>query len=149
MKNKQKACKQCESKEKRLEVEGYSSFEQPQLKRISKRYNEILENGFYENKTLKYKYYKNEEKKLLNRLKKYKENHLLFIYDFSISFDNNLSKRDLKHVKSKLKIFGCFRSETEMQNYFNIRSIISTGRKKALNFYQFSNNIFKNIPVEI
>lgn len=134
---------------KKLESEGCSNFEQSQLERISKRYDEILENGFNENRTLKSKYYKGEEKKLLNRLKKYKENHLLFVYDFGIPFDNNLSERDLRHVKSKLKISGCFRSENGMQNYLNIRSIIGTCRKKTLNFYQLSNNIFKNIPVEI
>ncbi len=134
---------------KNLEAKGCSNFEQSQLERISKRYDEILENGFTENKTLKSKYYKDEEKKLLNRLRKYKENHLLYVYDFSIPFDNNLSERDLRHVKSKLKISGCFRTERGMQNYLNIRSIVSTCRKKALNFYQLSNNIFKNIPVEI
>ena len=131
------------SSKKKLEAEGCSNFEQSQLERFSRRYDEILENGFNENKTLKSKYYKDEEKKLLNRLKKYKENHLLFVYDFSIPFDNNLSERDLRHVKSKLKISGCFRSETGMQNYL---SIVSTCRKKALNFYQLSNHVFKNIP---
>ena len=42
------------------------------LERFSKRYDEILENGFKENEKLKSKYYKADEKRLLNRLKKYK-----------------------------------------------------------------------------
>lgn len=124
-------------------------FEKTQLEHISKRYDEILQKGIEENKKLKSKYYKQDERKLLRRLQKYKENHLLFAYDFTVPFDNNLSERDLRNVKSKLKISGCFRNETGMQNYLNLQSIIGTCRKKSLNFYQTIEKIFKNIPVEI
>ena len=56
-----------------------------------------------ENKKVKSKFYRQEEKKLLNRLNKYKNNHLLFISNFNIPFDNNLSEIELRHVKSKKK----------------------------------------------
>ena len=124
-------------------------FETAQLERISKRYDEIIQKGIKENKKLRSKYYKEEERKLLRRLETYKDNHLLFAYDFTIPFDNNQSERDLRNVKSKLKISGCFRNENGMQNYLNLQSIIGTCRKKSLNFYQTIENIFKNIPVEI
>ena len=75
---------------------------------------------------MKIRFHRNEEKRLLNRLRKYKENHLLFLYDFYVPFDNNLSERDLRHVKSKIKISGCFRSLEGLQNYLNVKSIIGT-----------------------
>ena len=50
------------------------------------------------------KYLRDEERPLLNRLKKYKKNHLLFAYNFIVPFDNNLSERDLRPIKTKLKI---------------------------------------------
>ena len=53
------------------------------------------------NKKVKSKFYIQEEKKFLNRLNKYKNNHLLFISNFDIPFDNNLLERELRHVKSK------------------------------------------------
>jgi transposase len=124
-------------------------FEKPQLERISKRYDEILQKGIEENKKLKSKYYKQDERKLLRRLQKYKDNHLLFAYDFTVPFDNNLSERDLRNVKSKLKVSGCFRNERGMQNYLNLQSIIGTCRKKSINFYDTIEKIFKNIPIEI
>ena len=134
---------------KELKSNGKNGFKEKQLERFSNRYDEIVQNGFEENKDLDSKYYKEDEKRLLRRLQKYKENHLLFACDFDIPFDNNLSERDLRHVKSKLKISGCFRNERGMQQYLNIRSIISTCKKMALNSYTALENIFKNIPVEI
>ena len=134
---------------KQLVLHGTKELSKEKLEKYSQRYDEILELGVEENKSLESKYYKLEEKKLLNRLKKYKENHLLYIYDFSVPFDNNLSERDLRHVKSKTKISGCFRSLEGLQNYLNIKSIIGTCKKQCLNFYQIIKNIFKEIPVSI
>ncbi len=134
---------------KQLNSQGIKELRQEKLEKYSQRYDEILNLGIEENKTLKSKFHRNEEKRLLNRLKKYKENHLLFIYDFTVPFDNNLSERDLRHVKSKIKISGCFRSLEGLQNYLNVKSIIGTCKKKGINFYETIFSIFKKIPVSI
>lgn len=126
-----------------------SYIDKEKLNNYSKRYDEILELGFEQNKKVESKFYKDEEKRLLNRLKKYKENHLLFLYDFSIPFDNNLSERDLRHVKTKQKISGYFKSMEGIQNYLNIKSIISTCKKQNLDFYKMIYSIFDNIPITI
>ena len=88
-------------------------------------------------------------KGLLNRLKKYKENHLMFLYDFSVPFDNNLAERDIRHFKIKQKISGHFNSMEGMKIYSNIKSIIGTLKNKEENFYNEISNIYKNIPVSI
>ena len=79
-----------------------------QLEEYSKKYDEILEQGnkeYKEDITVQdSKYLRDEERSLLNRLKKYKKNHLLFAYNFIVPFDNNLSERDLRPIKTKLKI---------------------------------------------
>ncbi|MGL5456518.1 MAG: IS66 family transposase, partial [Enterobacterales bacterium] len=76
-------------------LKGYTSFTAEQLERYSQRYDEIIALGLEENKQTKGRIAKKEEKTLLNRLKKYKENHLLFLYDFHIHFSNNMSEKDL------------------------------------------------------
>ena len=37
---------------------------------------------------------------MLNRLEKYMHNHLLFLHDFRVPLDDNMSERDLIKVKN-------------------------------------------------
>ena len=134
---------------KNLLVNNINKVDDKKISSYIKRYDEIIQKGYAENKTVKSKYLKQEKIKLLNRLKKYKDNHLLFMIDFNMPFDNNLSERDLRHVKSKQKISGYFKSMTGIQNYLNIKSIISSCKKQSKNFYDLIFNIFENTPVEI
>lgn len=67
---------------KELKLARESRFAKEQLERYAARYDEIIARGMEQNKNTKGRVAKKEEKALLNRLKKYKENHLLFLYDF-------------------------------------------------------------------
>ena len=134
---------------KELRAKGIVEIEKKKLEKYSQRYDEILEEGYIETKKIKSKYLRQEEQRLLNRMKKYKENHLIFLYDFSMPFDNNLSERDLRHVKSKQKISGHFNSMEGIKNYLNIKSIIGTCKKQAINFYEIIWKLYKNTPVTI
>lgn len=134
---------------KKLKSKEIFKLEKGQLERYSNRYDEILKEGYSENKKVKSKYLRKDEQRLLNRLKKYKENHLIFLYDFNMPFDNNLSERDLRHVKIKQKVSGHFNSMEGIKIYLNIKSIIGTLKKQGRNFYKEIFNIYENIPVEI
>lgn len=134
---------------KKLKSKEIFKLGKRQLERYSNRYDELLEQGYLENKKVKSKYLRKEEKRLLNRLKKYKENHLMFLYDFNMPFDNNLSERDLRHVKIKQKVSGHFNSMEGIKIYLDIKSIIGTLKKQGRNFYKEICNIYENIPVAI
>lgn len=134
---------------KNLKTNGVTCLSKEQLEKYETRYDEIINNGFTENKTTKQKYAREDEKKLLNRLKKYKDNHMLFLYDFNVPFDNNMSERDLRHIKTKTKVSGCFRSLEGTKAFANIRSIISTCNKQKKNIFEIITTLFNNSPIYI
>ena len=134
---------------KKLKLKNIEKLDREKLERYSKRYDEILEKGYEENKKIKKKFLRQDEQRLLNRLKKYKENHLLFLYDFTAPFDNNLSERELRHIKTKQKVSGYFNSFNGAQMYSNIKSLIITLKKQGKNFYNEIFNIYENNPVKI
>lgn len=50
-------------------------------------------------------------------------------------FDNNQVERDVRNVKTKTKVSGCFRSIKGAQDYIKVMSFISTGNKHGINAF--------------
>jgi transposase len=74
-----------------------------------------------------------ELRRMVNRLRAFKDAYLLFIRDYTAPFTNNQSERDLRHCKTKQKVSGCYRAWRGLLDYCKIRSLTDTATKRGLN----------------
>ena len=79
----------------------------------------------------------------IERLYNYKVSVSLFFNDFRVEFDNNQAGRDLRIIKLKTKVSGCFRSEDEIRDYLAVMSYVGTAKKHGINAFQTILNVFE------
>lgn len=128
-------------KEKALETEkeflSYYHYH-----KFDKKYEELIELARKQNPLPEITEKKRGRKKkgkilaLVERLANYKASVCLFIHNFNVPFDNNLAERDLRMIKVKTKVSGCFRSEEGARDYLKIMSYIGTAHKQGYNAYE-------------
>lgn len=112
------------------------------LHKFSVRYDELIKLAKEENPLPKTQPKKRGRKKigkvlsLVNRLENYKGAVCLFIKNFKVPFDNNQAERDLRMVKVKTKVSGCFRTVEGARSFLTIMSYVSTSRKHGYNAYE-------------
>ncbi len=128
-----------EHKEKLLNMS--KQFSKRQIKNYQDAYDDILSNAVKEQArrgTV-------DSSNLLKRLKNYKAEVLLFMTDIEVPFTNNLSEQDIRMMKVKQKISGCFRNKAGGNNFCRIRSVISTAMKNKKNIFNILQESFQTI----
>ena len=129
--------------------ESLEAFSPSKIKEYLDSYDDILNKGKEEYLSdIITNAYKDEERKLRTRLEKYKENHLLFMNDFSIPFSNNRAESDIRPAKRKLNI-GIFRSVDGAEYFLQIRSFISTFLKNGLNIFAGIKDLFSGKKITL
>ena len=128
---------------------GENMISNEEYEKLKNEYLKIIGDGYKEmGMDLKNNSYRAEEKSLLNRLKQYANNHLLFLKKFFVPFSNNRAEADLRPIKIRQKI-GKFRSIEGANNYAIIRSCASTYSKNNVDLYLAILNSFNENPILI
>ena len=73
---------------------------------------------------------------LVERLIRDRDMVLAFAFNRGIPFTNNLAERDVRPLKTKLKVAGSFRTFKGAEIYARIQAFISTARKNNKNVFQ-------------
>ena len=120
--------------------------------KFDKRYDELIKQAREENPlpvTTEKKRGRKKKGKILalvDRLDNYKVSVCLFIHNFMVPFDNNQAERDLRMIKVKTKVSGCFRSEEGARDYLKIMSYIGTAHKQGHNAYDAIRKAISGCP---
>lgn len=128
--------------------QGKVALSKSTLKKYRAHYDLIIQNGFKKNpfkppkEKTRGRHKRTPARNLLERLQKYPEDILRFLFDFKVPFDNNFSERDIRMMKVKQKISGCFRSLHGANMFTRIRSFIATARKQNINVFDALNDLF-------
>lgn len=82
------------------------------------------------------RYYHNDEKNAIAKVRDYKENYFAWVYDFSLPATNNLAERSLRMTKTKQKVSGQFGSVENARAFADLRTYIETCRRNGKDAYE-------------
>lgn len=92
------------------------------------------------------KFKKTDEQRLAFALEKHKYLFLKFLKQPEVPFDNNQAERDLRMIKVKQKVSGCFRSHTHASYFASIRGYVTTLKKNNQKVLENIKNVFIEKP---
>ena len=115
---------------------GETAFTEEKVAEFNRKLDEYLEKGDAEYENDHSRYYEEDERRLLNRLRKYRENYFLWVTDFRLPTTNNLSERSLRFTKVHEKVSGQFESVKYAQYFALIRTYLETCARHGINEFE-------------
>jgi len=135
----------------RARTKGQPHLTRRQLKAFTTQYDQLVKSGLRANPPPKPtgrvgRPAQGPIRSLLLRLKTRAAAVLAFMHDFRVPFDNNRAEQDVRMVKIKQKVSGCFRSLAGAAIFCRIRGYLSTMRKQGHNALTVLTSVFTGQP---
>ena len=114
-------------------------FSERQFKRARKAYRAVVRRGRYRHPRRpagQGRCAQSKAANLLDRLEEFDWSILAFLWDERVPFTNNQGEQDIRMIKVRQKISGCFRTLRGAQMFCRIRSYLSTCRKQGHNLWE-------------
>jgi len=124
-------------------------FNERQYKRARQRYRNVVRRGRYRHRRLapgQGRCAQSKAANLLDRLEDFEWSILAFLWDGRVPFTNNQAEQDIRMIKVRQKISGCFRTLRGAQVFCRIRSYLSTCRKQGRNLWQALQSAVRGAP---
>lgn len=125
-----------------LHKNGATCFTTQELASFYAEYDALIAQGFAENpppekkKGKRGRPGKGKILSLLERFRDYKTDILRFATDWNVPFSNNEAERSIRFSKVKMKVSGCFRTETGAAEYMQIMSYICSCQKHGMGYFE-------------
>ena len=84
---------------------------------------------------------------LVDRLRDYRDECVGFLFDLSLPFTNNQAERDVRMLKVKGKVSGCFRRVEGAVRFCRVRSYLQTCGKQGLDRLDCLRSLFAGQPI--
>src|SRR5208283_4321042 len=127
----------------------HGEFNERQFKRALQRYRNVVRRGRYRHPRRapgQGRCAQSKAANLLDRLEDFDWNILAFLWDGRVPFTNNQAEQDIRMIKVRQKISGCFRTLRGAQMFCRIRSYLSTCRKQGRNLWQSLQSAVNGAP---
>jgi transposase len=114
-------------------------FSERQFKRALKGFHAVVRRGRYRHPRRaagQGRCARSKAANLLHRLEEFDWSILAFLWDERVPFTNNQGEQDIRMIKVRQKISGCFRTLRGARVFCRIRSYLSTCRKQGHNLWE-------------
>lgn len=131
---------------KQYQSEGKTAFKDEETNAFEEELVRILTRAETECERDKSRYYYQEERALINRMREYEANYFAWVYDFELPTTNNVAESSLRMTKTKMKVSGQFLNEKTATEFALVNTYIETCKRNGRDIFEALQRLMTGKP---